>query len=157
MSNTHPAFAGIDVRARTLSVALSRPGQAVLQATFANDPQAHKRLLKWLTKGGHMVSVCLEASGLYSLGVALALHRHRHTKVMVVNPKAMSKYAQACMQPAKTDAKDALLILDYAERRCCINVVVAKFVPFPRDLSPSFYGIGHGFRDPHHAIEHSTS
>ena len=42
-------------------------------------------------------------------------------------------------------------------RRCCINVVVAKFVPFPRDLSPSFYGIGHGFRDPHHAIEHRTS
>ena len=34
---------------------------------------------------------------------------------------------------------------------------MAKFVPFPRDLSPSFYGIGHGFRDPHHAIEHSTS
>ena len=41
--------------------------------------------------------------------------------------------------------------------RCCINVVVAKFVPFPRDLSPSFSGIGHGFRDPHHAIEHRTS
>ncbi len=59
-----------------------------------------------------MVSVCLEATGLYSLGVALALHRHRHTQVMVVNPKAMSKYAQACMQRAKTDAKDALLILD---------------------------------------------
>ena len=116
MSNSQPAFAGIDVSARTLSVALSRPGQGVLQATFANDPQAHKRLLKWLTKGGHMVSVCLEATGLYSLGVALALHRHRHTKVMVVNPKAMSKYAQACMQRAKTDAKDALLILDYAER-----------------------------------------
>ena len=116
MSKSHPAFAGIDVSARTLSVALSRPGQAVMQATFANDPQAHKRLLKWLTKGGHMVSVCLEATGLYSLGVALALHRHRHTKVMVVNPKAMSKYAQACMQRAKTDAKDALLILDYAER-----------------------------------------
>ena len=98
MSKSHPAFAGIDVSARTLSVALSRPGQAVMQATFANDPQAHKRLLKWLTKGGHMVSVCLEATGLYSLGVALALHRHRHTKVMVVNPKAMSKYGQACMQ-----------------------------------------------------------
>ena len=92
MSKSQSAFAGIDVRARTLSVALSRPGQAVLQATFANDPQAHKRLLKWLTKGGHMVSVCLEATRLYSLGVALALHRHRHTKVMVVNPKAMSKY-----------------------------------------------------------------
>ena len=63
-----------------------------------------------------MVSVCLEATGLYSLGVALALHQHHRTQVMVVNPKAMSKYAQACMQRAKTDAKDALLIMDYAER-----------------------------------------
>ncbi len=46
MSNSQPAFAGIDVSARTLSVALSRPGQDVLQATFDNDPRAHKRLLK---------------------------------------------------------------------------------------------------------------
>ena len=46
MSNSQPAFAGIDVSARTLSVALSRPGQGVLQATFDNDPRAHKRLLK---------------------------------------------------------------------------------------------------------------
>ena len=75
MSNTQPAFAGIDVRAHTLSVALSRPGQGVMQATFDNAPRAHKRLLKWLTKGGRMVSVCLEATGRYSLGVALALRR----------------------------------------------------------------------------------
>ena len=46
MSKSQPAFAGIDVRARTLSVALSMPGQGVMQATFDNDPQAHKRLLK---------------------------------------------------------------------------------------------------------------
>ena len=116
MSNTQPAFAGIDVSAHTLSVALSRPGQGVMQATFDNAPRAHKHLLKWLTKGGRMVSVCLEATGRYSLGVALALHQHHRTQVMVVNPKAMSKYAQACMQRAKTDAKDALLILDYTER-----------------------------------------
>ena len=41
--------------------------------------------------------------------------------------------------------------------RCCINVGVAKFVPFPLDLSTSFYGIGHGFSDHQHAIEHSPS
>ena len=41
-----------------------------------------------LRKGGRMVSACLEATGLYSLEVALALHRHRRTPVMVVNPKA---------------------------------------------------------------------
>ncbi len=41
-----------------------------------------------------MVSVCLETTGLYRLAVALALHRHRRTQVMVVNPHAMIKYAQ---------------------------------------------------------------
>ena len=116
MSKSQPAFAGIDVSARTLNVALFRPGQALKQATFDNDRQAHKRLLRWLTKGGWKVSVCLEATGLYSLGVALALHHHRHTQVMVVNPKAMSHYAQARMQRAKTDPMDALMILDYAQR-----------------------------------------
>ena len=50
MSNSQPAFAGIDVSARTLSVALSRPGQGVMQATFDNDPQAHKPLLQALTR-----------------------------------------------------------------------------------------------------------
>ena len=89
MSKSHPSFAGIDVSARALRVALSSAGQAVKQATFDNDPPAHKRLLKWLTKGGRTVCVCLEATGLYRLEVALALHHHRRTHVMVVNPKAM--------------------------------------------------------------------
>ena len=35
---------------------------------------------------------------------------------MVVHPKAMSNYAQARMQRAKTDKLDAVMILDYAQR-----------------------------------------
>ena len=42
MSNAHSAFAGIDVSAHTLSVALSLPGQDALQATFDNDPRADR-------------------------------------------------------------------------------------------------------------------
>ena len=48
--------------------------------------------------------------GLYCLQV------HRHTQVMVVNPKAMRHYAQARMQRAETDQMDALMILDDARR-----------------------------------------
>ena len=116
MSKSQPAFAGIDVRARTLNVALARPGHALKQTTFDNTPQAHKCLLKWLTKRGWKVCVCLEATGLSSLKVALALHPHRRTHVMVVNPKAMSNYAHARMQRAKTDKLDAVMILDDAQR-----------------------------------------
>jgi len=60
--------------------------------------------------------VCLEATGTYSLGVALALHRQARTEVMVVNPKAIKNYAGATMKRAKTDAVDAQLILDYSQR-----------------------------------------
>ena len=116
MSKSQPAFAGMDVRARTLNVALARPGHALKEMTFDNTPQAHKRLLKALTKGGRHVCVCLEATGLSSLQVALALHHHRRTHVMVVNPKAMSNDAQARMQRAKTDKLDAVMILDDAQR-----------------------------------------
>ena len=116
MSKSQPAFAGIDVRARTLNVALARPGQALKPMTFDNTPQAHKRLLKALTKGGRRVCVCLEATGLSSLKEALALHHHRRTQVMVVNPKAMSNDAHARLQRAKTDKLDAVMILDYAQR-----------------------------------------
>ena len=76
MSKSQPAFAGMDVSARTLNIALARPGHALKEMTFDNTPQAHKRLLKALTKGGRHVRVCLEATGLYSLQVALALHHH---------------------------------------------------------------------------------
>ena len=116
MSKSQPAFAGMDVRARTLNVALARPGHAIKEMTFDNTPQAHKRLLKALTKGGRHVCVGLEATGLSSLKVALALHPHRRTHVMVVHPKAMSNDAHARMQRAKTDKLDAVMILDYAQR-----------------------------------------
>ena len=116
MSKSQPAFAGMDVRARTLNVALARPGHALKEMTFDNTPQAHKRLLKALTKGGRHVCVGLEATGLSSRKVALALHPHRRTHVMVVHPKAMSNDAQARMQRAKTDKLDAVMILDDAQR-----------------------------------------
>ena len=88
-------YAGIDVSARTLDSALALPDVPVRQGHFANTPSGHRQLIKWLTKGGRSVCVCLEATGLYSLGVALALHEHRHCEVMVVNPKAIKHYAQA--------------------------------------------------------------
>lgn len=108
--------AGIDVSARRLEVALARSGQAPKIGRFANEPSGHRQLLKWLTKGGRSVQVCLEATGVYSLEVALAVHQHPRAEVMVVNPKAIKNYAGARMQRAKTDPIDAQLILDYGQR-----------------------------------------
>ena len=120
MSQVHPV--GIDVSARTLQVALSLSSEEIKQATFNNDQKGHRALLRWLTKRGRQVRVCLEATGLYSLPVALALHQHRRAQVAVVNPKAIAHYGQAHLQRAKTDPIDARLILDFAQRM--------PFVPF---------------------------
>jgi transposase len=116
------AHAGIDVSAHRLDVALALPGGAVREGRFANTAAGHRQLLKWLSKGGRSVQVCLEATGLYSLDVALALHRHRRTEVMVANPKAIKHYAQAHMQRGKTDPLDAQLLCDYSQRM--------RFVPW---------------------------
>ena len=109
-------YVGIDVSAQTLEVALAGVGSRSGVATFANTPTGHRQLIKWATKRGRSARVCLEATGLYSLEVALALDHHPRTEVMVVHPKAIKNYAGATMQRAKTDAVDAQLILDYAQR-----------------------------------------
>ncbi len=114
MSQVYPV--GIDVSASTLQVALSISSEEIKQATFNNDQKGHRALMRWLTKKGRHVRVCLEATGLYSLPIALALHQHRRAAVSVVNPKAIAHYAQARLQRAKTDPIDARLILDYTQR-----------------------------------------
>ena len=119
-------YVGIDVSARSLEVALVGAERRSATATFANTSTGHRQLIKWATKRGCLAQVCLEATGVYGLAVALALHHHPKTEVMVVNPKAIKNYAGATMQRAKTDAVDAQLILDYGRR-----------MPFARWQPPS--------------------
>ena len=81
--------AGIDVSKDVLDVAVRRDARRLETARFDNDGPAHKRLLRWLTKGGRPVRVVLESTGTYSLDVALTLHRTRGVAVMVANPRAI--------------------------------------------------------------------
>ena len=58
MSKSQPAFTSIECQCPHVRLLpCPDPDKLVMQATFDNDPHAHKRLLKWLTKDGHMVSV----------------------------------------------------------------------------------------------------
>ena len=75
-----------------------------------------QEIIRWATKSGHPARVCLEATGIYSLEFALALHHAKNVEVMVVNPRAIKDFVRSCMQRAKTDAVDAGGILDYLER-----------------------------------------
>ena len=107
---------GVDVDSEELVCAMQRAGQRQPLATFGNAAAGHKKFIRWATKGGRAARVCLEATGIYSLEFALALHHAKNVEVMVVNPRAIKDFCRACMQRAKTDAVDAGGILDYLER-----------------------------------------
>jgi transposase len=107
------AACGIEVSLRELVVALE--GQKGLRR-FANTPAGHRALVHTLTRGGQRVRVCLEATGLYGLDVALALSAQHGLEVMVANPRAVRHFAQAMMQRSKNDELDAVVLREFAAR-----------------------------------------
>jgi transposase len=116
MSTRKSSHVGIDVSAKTLAVARLDGGGSLVSETFMNDAGGHRALLKCLTKKGRRVRVCLEATGMYSLDIALALHAAPRAEVMVVNPRAARAFAVARMRRGKTDPIDAAMLLEFGER-----------------------------------------
>jgi len=110
-------FAGLDVSAREISVA-RRQGkeEKPVVASFANNASGHKALLAYLLEGTERVRVCLEASGNYSLDLALALHAHRQVEVSLVNPRRARRFAESLGERSKTDPVDARVLCEYAAR-----------------------------------------
>jgi len=115
-------FAGIDVSARELSVALRRgKGEdKPAMAKFSNHPSGHKALIAYLLRGGRRVRVCLEASGNYSLDLALTLQAHRQVEISVINPRRARRFAESLGQRSKTDPVDARVLCEYAARMPCV-------------------------------------
>jgi len=108
-------FCGIDVSAATLDVALIEPDRALQHRQFSNCARGHKALIGWLGKCQGRVRVSLEATGTYSLDLALALHAAPHTELAVLNPKVANRFAQT-MRRSKTDAADAMVLAEYSQR-----------------------------------------
>jgi transposase len=104
-------WAGIDVSAKTLAVCRWREGDPDEQE-FGNDAAGHRELLKWL---GRQTRVCIEATGVYHLQLALTL-RANGVEVMVVNPRVAKDFARAMSNRSKTDEVDARTLLEYLRR-----------------------------------------
>lgn len=111
-----PALVGIDVSAEEFTAALDRPGAEPQVLNLPNTAAGYKRLCRRLRKTDSTARVCLEATGIYSLDLALALHRTRGIEVMVANPRATKDFARACMKRSKTDRTDAMSILEFVRR-----------------------------------------
>jgi transposase len=109
-------LAGIDVSARSLTVVVEQPGGDRERLEFTNDPSGHRQLIQRLTKRGRHARVVLEASGIYSLDLALALHRTPCIEAIVINPRAAHDFAKAFLRRSKTDALDAEVLLEFVRR-----------------------------------------
>ncbi len=108
--------AGVDVSQELLDVAARTTNAEPRTAQFANTSAGHRQLSKWLTKGGRSARVVLESTGVYSLDLALALNAANRIEVMVVNPRAARKFADACLQRSCTDTTMAVALREYAAR-----------------------------------------
>lgn len=110
------AFVGVDVSAKELTVAVQRGTEDIEVFAVTNTPDGHKELLKRALGGRQGAArFVLEATGLYSLDVALFLEAHPRAEVMVANPRAAKAFARARMRRAKTDTVDARLLLEFAQ------------------------------------------
>jgi transposase len=116
-------LAGLDVGAKTLTLAIRKNGKIQKPRDFGNDATAHAALIQAL-RHAHVARVCVEATGVYHLDVAVALHDAGGFEVMVVNPKAARRFAEAMMSRTKTDPVDAALLAEFAARM--------PFVPWVR-------------------------
>jgi transposase len=107
---------GIEVSAQELVVAMSGKTQDAVLRRFANTAAGHKQLLQTLTRGGKRVRVCMEATGMYGLDVALLLSAQAGIELMVANPRAVRHFAKARMQRSKNDQLDAVMLREFAMR-----------------------------------------
>ena len=109
-----PVFAGIDVGAAELSQVIRKNAVSMKAQKFANTPADRQRLVKRLSKLPDVI-VCMEATGVYHIDLALAL-ADAGVRLMVLNPKASHNFAKVLLRNSKTDAVDADTLAQYAER-----------------------------------------
>ena len=108
-------FCGIDVSAVTLAVAVQLEDKRFEERLFDNTASGHKALIRWLHKLKSRARVSLEATGNYSLDLALALDGADGIEVAVLNPKMVHRFAQT-LRRTKTDSADAQVLAEYSAR-----------------------------------------
>lgn len=111
-------YVGIDVGARQLVVAISADGIAMAMQEYANTAAGHKQLRQRLQQQlPAEVRVAMEASGTYSLDVALVLAgMGQRVQLEMVNPRRARRFAESLGQRSKTDPVDARALCQYAQR-----------------------------------------
>ena len=114
---TEKQLVGIDVSAKTLAVSVDIHSGPLQRLEFANTRAGHQQLIRRLNKQRRRdARACLEWTGVYSLDLALALHRAPRIEVTVVNPRSVRDFAKAWLRRSKTDMLDADLLVEFVRR-----------------------------------------
>lgn len=109
-------FCGLEISAGTIEVCLGKTGADPTHRAFPNTRAGQRRLLAWITRESRPVRACMEATGVYGLDLALLLSSAPGIELMVANPRAARRFAEALMRRAKTDRVDAKVLRTFAER-----------------------------------------
>lgn len=114
--------AGIEVSKDKLVVYKKGRYEAYSWREYTNKGRGHKALVKYLTDDGRKARAVMEATGVYSLDVAILLSKQPDIEVMVLNPLRSHHFAQVVLNRSKNDKVDSMALLEFAERM--------EFVPF---------------------------
>lgn len=107
-------FIGIDVSAKTLVIAFRQNGGILKVMEVDQTPTAHAQVVQ-LLQNFNPKRIVLEATGIYYFDIAVRLYE-AGLPVSVINPRSYHHFAKLKLNSTKTDAKDAELLAEYAER-----------------------------------------
>jgi hypothetical protein len=94
-------YCGIDVSAKSLTVAIHGVWPPEDQRSFPNNPNGHKVLIVWLRKAKSPVRVSLAATGIYSLDLACSFDSYLGSSVHLVKCVGGGSSASLCLFQAR--------------------------------------------------------
>lgn len=131
-------FVGIDVGAQDLAVVFRIGLKSQPALSFTNNIDGHAKLMKELASQSVSV-VCLEATGVYSVDLSIALH-NANFPLMVINPMKAHNFTKVLGKHSKTDNVDADSLAQYGQlmpfvQWVCPSVAAITLRAFARRLN----------------------
>lgn len=103
---------GVDISKADFHACLLQ-GDKRARKSFPNVATGYRQFLRWLdNRKAVNVHVCMEATGAYWRGLAMALHEGAVT-VSVINPSRTALFARSQLRRTKTDRVDAEMIAEF--------------------------------------------
>lgn len=105
---------GIDVSKDDFHACLIQ-GAVRTKKSFPNGPAGYRQVQRWLkNRRCSSVHACMEATGAYWLGLAIALHQSG-VLVSVENPSRTAMFARSQLRRTKTDRVDSEMIAEFCQ------------------------------------------